>query len=147
MSCCYWFACGKHLWRNRLTRSAVNRKVAGSSPARCKHFFSFSLSREIFFNELTSTPISLKFMYGVTFSFFQVQFILIHHRGLGRDVKPRGGGFCQKTHCRTHEATSGAQTLYSMCCLASFPGSPTVAPECGYVRRAWNKATLVPRPG
>ena len=34
----------KHLWRNRLARSAVNRKVAGSSPARCeKHlFFSFS---------------------------------------------------------------------------------------------------------
>ena len=29
-----------HLWRNRLARSAVNRKVAGSSPARCV-FFSF----------------------------------------------------------------------------------------------------------
>ena len=26
----------KHLWRNRLARSAVNRKVAGSSPARCE---------------------------------------------------------------------------------------------------------------
>ena len=25
-----------HLWRNRLARSAVNRKVAGSSPARCE---------------------------------------------------------------------------------------------------------------
>ena len=30
----------KHLWRNWLARSAVNRKVAGSSPARCD-FFSF----------------------------------------------------------------------------------------------------------
>ena len=28
-----------HLWRNRLARSAVNRKVAGSSPARCGFFF------------------------------------------------------------------------------------------------------------
>ncbi len=26
----------KHLWRNWLARSAVNRKVAGSSPARCE---------------------------------------------------------------------------------------------------------------
>ena len=34
------FMSGKHLWRNRLARSAVNRKVAGSSPARCGlHFF------------------------------------------------------------------------------------------------------------
>ena len=42
-----WFDCGKHLWRNRLARSAVNRKVAGSSPARCEQilfFFSLSLS-------------------------------------------------------------------------------------------------------
>ena len=30
-----------HLWRNRLARSAVNRKVAGSSPARCEAFFFF----------------------------------------------------------------------------------------------------------
>ncbi len=29
----------KHLWRNWLARSAVNRKVAGSSPARCDYFF------------------------------------------------------------------------------------------------------------
>ena len=38
---------GKHLWRNRLARSAVNRKVAGSSPARCDllpSFCSFFLS-------------------------------------------------------------------------------------------------------
>ena len=28
-----------HLWRNWLARSAVNRKVAGSSPARCACFF------------------------------------------------------------------------------------------------------------
>ena len=28
-----------HLWRNWLARSAVNRKVAGSSPARCGFFF------------------------------------------------------------------------------------------------------------
>ena len=27
------------MWRNRLARSAVNRKVAGSSPARCEHTF------------------------------------------------------------------------------------------------------------
>ena len=38
--CC--FGCSKHLWRNWLARSAVNRKVAGSSPARCEGFF-FSL--------------------------------------------------------------------------------------------------------
>ena len=32
--------CGcEHLWRNRLARSAVNRKVGGSSPPRCEHFF------------------------------------------------------------------------------------------------------------
>ena len=30
----------RHLWRNRLARSAVNRKVGGSSPPRCV-FFSF----------------------------------------------------------------------------------------------------------
>ena len=30
---------GPHLWRNRLARSAVNRKVAGSSPARCDLIF------------------------------------------------------------------------------------------------------------
>ena len=29
------------LWRNWLARSAVNRKVAGSSPARGDHFFHF----------------------------------------------------------------------------------------------------------
>ena len=29
-----------HLWRNRLARSAVNRKVGGSNPPRCD-FFSF----------------------------------------------------------------------------------------------------------
>ncbi len=29
----------EHLWRNWLARSAVNRKVAGSSPARCELFF------------------------------------------------------------------------------------------------------------
>ena len=41
----YGFACGKHLWRNWLARSAVNRKVAGSSPARCEQaLFFFSLS-------------------------------------------------------------------------------------------------------
>ena len=28
----------EHLWRNWLARSAVNRKVAGSSPARCVLF-------------------------------------------------------------------------------------------------------------
>ena len=33
---------GKHLWRNRLARSAVNRKVAGSSPARCEVYILFS---------------------------------------------------------------------------------------------------------
>ena len=32
------FPC-QHLWRNWLARSAVNRKVAGSSPARCGFFF------------------------------------------------------------------------------------------------------------
>ena len=32
----------KHLWRNRLARSAVNRKVAGSSPARCDFFSLFA---------------------------------------------------------------------------------------------------------
>ena len=39
----------KHLWRNRLARSAVNRKVAGSSPARCEHsfFFRSPLSHDI----------------------------------------------------------------------------------------------------
>ncbi len=36
-----WLDVNKHLWRNRLARSAVNRKVAGSSPARCElRFFS-----------------------------------------------------------------------------------------------------------
>ena len=30
-----------HLWRNRLARSAVNRKVAGSNPARCVFLFFF----------------------------------------------------------------------------------------------------------
>ena len=74
----------KHLWRNRLARSAVNQKVAGSSPARCEHMF---------------------------FVFFSHVNFLICHRGLGRDVKPRGGGFCQEASCRTHEATSGKQTL------------------------------------
>ena len=44
----------QHLWRNRLARSAVNRKVAGSSPARCESislfFFHFpSLSNDFFF--------------------------------------------------------------------------------------------------
>ena len=29
----------KHLWRNRLARLAVKRKVAGSSPARCDFLF------------------------------------------------------------------------------------------------------------
>ena len=29
----------KHLWRNRLARSAVNRKVGGSSPPRCDFLF------------------------------------------------------------------------------------------------------------
>ena len=31
----------KHLWRNRLARSAVNRKVVGSSPTRCEALFFF----------------------------------------------------------------------------------------------------------
>ena len=31
----------KHLWRNRLARSAVNRKVGGSSPPRCGFLISF----------------------------------------------------------------------------------------------------------
>ena len=49
-----WFDCGKHLWRNWLARSAVNRKVAGSSPARCDQtfFFSLSLSLSLFHGEL-----------------------------------------------------------------------------------------------
>ena len=33
----------EHLWRNWLARSAVNRKVAGSSPARCVLFLIFYL--------------------------------------------------------------------------------------------------------
>ena len=37
----------KHLWRNRLARSAVNRKVAGSSPARCELIFFSSSVWEI----------------------------------------------------------------------------------------------------
>ena len=34
----------QHLWRNWLARSAVNRKVGGSSPPRCA-FFSFFFCR------------------------------------------------------------------------------------------------------
>ena len=30
----------RSLWRNRLARSAVNRKVGGSSPPRDDHFYS-----------------------------------------------------------------------------------------------------------
>ena len=33
----------QHLWRNRLARSAVNRKVVGSSPTRCVFFLFFSV--------------------------------------------------------------------------------------------------------
>ena len=35
----------RHLWRNWLARSAVNRKVAGSSPARCDCFSFFPAIR------------------------------------------------------------------------------------------------------
>ena len=47
-----WFDCGKHLWRNRLARSAVNRKVAGSSPARCEQTLFFFLSLSLSHGEL-----------------------------------------------------------------------------------------------
>ena len=46
----------RHLWRNRLARSAVNRKVAGSSPAKCVFFCCFVL---LFFFLPSSSPSSL----------------------------------------------------------------------------------------
>ncbi|KAK9969910.1 hypothetical protein ABG768_028055, partial [Culter alburnus] len=36
----YWLASRRSLWRNRLARSAVNRKVGGSSPPRDEGSFS-----------------------------------------------------------------------------------------------------------
>ena len=50
ISCITTFIPDKHLWRNWLARSAVNRKVAGSSPARCEayiHFLQYSLDHSI----------------------------------------------------------------------------------------------------
>ena len=46
---------GKHHmppWRNRLARSAVNRKVGGSSPPGGVHFFSFYLLLQTLRNKL-----------------------------------------------------------------------------------------------
>ena len=56
-----------HLWRNWLARSAVNRKVAGSSPARCACFF-FSPSFIFFISSFS--PLFLFLLFPLFFYFF-----------------------------------------------------------------------------
>ena len=50
----------KHLWRNWLARSAVNRKVAGSSPARCvAYFFLIFTKLAICYNAMLYTMVKM----------------------------------------------------------------------------------------
>ena len=72
----------QHLWRNRLARSAVNRKVAGSSPARCESislfFFSFSFSfQRLFFFDQQHTINSLSFSFSENKNKMHDVFVLI----------------------------------------------------------------------
>ena len=68
----------KHLWRNRLARSAVNRKVGGSSPPRCDFFFA------------------------VIFSVFVCTFLQVTHCGRVIELIP-GGSRVPVTPDRVHE--------------------------------------------
>ena len=60
----YYSSCN-HMppWRNRLARSAVNRKVGGSSPPGGEYLFNFLLNKnEICFNGVYSFIHQLKFL-------------------------------------------------------------------------------------
>ena len=48
-------------WRNRLARSAVNRKVGGSSPPGDENFFAFPFTF-LFFLNCSAKPSHLMFM-------------------------------------------------------------------------------------
>ena len=71
----------KHLWRNWLARSAVNRKVAGSSPARCGKLLFF------FHSQLSSQQIQYTYTHMHTFlTISSRNLIFIHPHTHSRSV-------------------------------------------------------------
>ncbi len=77
----------QHLWRNWLARSAVNRKVAGSSPARCGVFFFLSYPLcflfSFFFASIKQMPCTIVAFFTFFKTFFSLSKLAIVYHCIG----------------------------------------------------------------